>query len=76
VTGLPPYYSRDTSEIYESILNEELSFPDKISVSNELKHLLRGLLCKSPSERLGVEGGIAAIMVHPWFKNINFIALL
>jgi len=73
---LPPYYSRDTNEIYDSILNEELTFPDKISVSYELKHLLRGLLCKSPNERLGVEGGIASIMIHPWFKSVNFIALL
>jgi serum/glucocorticoid-regulated kinase 2 len=53
-----------------------LTFPEKIPVSYELKHLLRGLLCKTPNERLGAEGGIAAIMIHPWFKNVNFIALL
>jgi serum/glucocorticoid-regulated kinase 2 len=53
VTGLPPYYSRDTSEIYDSILNEELSFPENVDLSYELKHLLKGLLNKSPAERLG-----------------------
>lgn len=46
VTGLPPYYSRDTDEIYESILNEELTFPEKLNLSVEIKDLLSGLLCK------------------------------
>jgi serum/glucocorticoid-regulated kinase 2 len=27
VTGLPPFYSHNTDEIYESILSEELNFP-------------------------------------------------
>ena len=27
VTGLPPFYSHDTDEIYQSILSEELTFP-------------------------------------------------
>lgn len=30
VTGLPPYYSNNTDEIYESILSEELTFPDHV----------------------------------------------
>lgn len=46
VTGLPPYYSRDTDEIYESILNEELTFPEKFNLSKEIKDLLSGLLNK------------------------------
>lgn len=30
LTGLPPYYSRDTDKIYKNILTKELSFPTKI----------------------------------------------
>lgn len=37
VTGLPPYYSRDTEKIYESVLNEDLTFPDKINLSPEIR---------------------------------------
>jgi len=27
LTGLPPFYSRDTNEIFKSVLNDELKFP-------------------------------------------------
>ena len=36
VTGLPPYYSRVTKEIYVSILNDELTFPDQLTLSPEI----------------------------------------
>jgi serum/glucocorticoid-regulated kinase 2 len=32
--GLPPYYSRDTNEIYESVLSEELDFPSEVPLSS------------------------------------------
>lgn len=76
VTGLPPYYSRDTDQIYESILNEELTFPDKLPLSPEIKDLLNGLLTKDTSKRLGCKGGIAQVMTHPWFKGSNFMDML
>jgi len=31
VTGLPPFYSHNTDEIYESILSDELTFPQHAS---------------------------------------------
>lgn len=40
VTGLPPFYSQNTDEIYNSILSEELTFPDHVTYSPELKILL------------------------------------
>lgn len=73
VTGLPPFYSRNTNEIYESILNEDLSFPSQIELSDEIKDLLLGLLCKEPNDRLGVMGGVAELLTHPWFKNVNLV---
>jgi serine/threonine protein kinase len=36
ITGLPPYYSHNTDEIYEAILFEELTFPDNLHISPEL----------------------------------------
>ena len=48
VTGLPPYYSHNTDEIYESILSEELTFPNYVNISHDLKNLLMGLLTKHP----------------------------
>lgn len=71
VTGLPPFYSHNTDEIYESILSEELNFPPNVTLSKELRHLLKSLLIKHPVNRLGVNGGIVEIIKHPWFKKIN-----
>ena len=28
MTGLPPFYNKDTNKMYENILNSELIFPD------------------------------------------------
>lgn len=28
LTGLPPFYSKETNKMYENILNTELSYPD------------------------------------------------
>ncbi|CAD8101305.1 unnamed protein product [Paramecium primaurelia] len=76
VTGLPPYYSRDTDEIYESILNEELTFPEKLNLSSDIKNLLQGLLCKQPSERLGANKGLTELLTHSWFKDVDLVSIL
>ena len=57
LTGLPPFYSKNTDEIFSSILNEDLPFPPKIC-TNEAKDLLRRLLNKDPNKRLGINDGI------------------
>jgi len=46
VTGLPPYYSHDTKQIYRRILSEEISFPKEIMLSASVKDLIQGLLAK------------------------------
>lgn len=71
LSRLPPFYSQITEEIYKSILSEELTFPDHADISNELKHLLRGLLTKHPLQRLGQNSGTKEILSHPWCRKIN-----
>lgn len=66
ITGLPPFYSRDTNKIFKSVLNEELNFPDKL-VSSEAKDLIRKLLAKDPEERLR----IIEILKHPWITKLD-----
>jgi serum/glucocorticoid-regulated kinase 2 len=51
--GLPPFYSRDTNEIYEAVLSEELEFPAEVPLTSECKSLLKSLLCKESKQRLG-----------------------
>jgi serine/threonine protein kinase len=52
LTGLPPFYSQDANEIYEAVLQEELTFPIETPLTGECQNLLRGLLNKDPKQRL------------------------
>lgn len=40
LTGLPPYYSKDTNEMYNKILNEQLVFPDYMNKEHPVVDLL------------------------------------
>lgn len=55
VTGLPPFYSYNTQEIYDSILSEDIKFPPDVAISAPLKNLIRGLLVKEPTKRIGTK---------------------
>lgn len=68
VTGLPPFYSRNIEQIYNSILSEEIKFPNNCNPSQELKDLIRQLLDKHPTSRIGRINGIKDILNHKWLK--------
>lgn len=50
-TPQPPFYSRNTAEMYDNILNKPLQL--KPNISNAARHLLEGLLQKDRTKRLG-----------------------
>ncbi|CAK72296.1 unnamed protein product (macronuclear) [Paramecium tetraurelia] len=72
ISGLPPYYSHNTQEIYHSILTETIQFPDYVQISNQLKDLIISLLEKDAKERLGSKEGVIEILSHPWFNDVDF----
>lgn len=69
LTGLPPYYSKDTNEMYHRILNDNLSFPDYLNRSHPVIDLLIKLLEKDPSNRIK---DIEEIKQHPWLRDTNW----
>ena len=70
MTGLPPFYSRNTEEIKNSILYQKLKIPS-LPLSQECIHLLVSLLKKNPADRLGYKNGIKEIINHPWVQKDN-----
>ncbi|CAD8205925.1 unnamed protein product [Paramecium octaurelia] len=66
ITGLPPFYSRNTDEIYQRILNQKLSYPQHVQMSPLLKELLNGLLAKNPKNRIDK---IETLLRHPWMTQ-------
>ena len=44
-------------------------------MSGELKDLLRQLLQRDPSVRLGTQGGAEEVKAHPFFRNVDWALL-
>lgn len=71
--GLPPFYSRNTAEMYDNILNQPLQL--KPNISNAGRHLLESLLQKDRTKRLGSQQDFAEIKMHIFFSPINWADL-
>jgi len=70
LTGLPPFYSEVTSEMYQKIVNGDLIFPQ--DMSDNACDLLSGLLERDPDDRFGGE----ELMAHEWFAKIDWKLLI
>jgi len=71
LTGLPPFYCRDRERLFEKIRKSELTYPRYLSASAQ--SILRGLLTRDPTKRLG-SGPTDAdeIRNHSFFLEINW----
>jgi serine/threonine protein kinase len=69
--GRTPFYSRERNEIYERIEKAPVFYPK--DMSEDVQDLLKGLLERDVSKRLGAgKNGIADIKAHPWFAVIDW----
>ncbi|KAK9497919.1 hypothetical protein O3M35_003817 [Rhynocoris fuscipes] len=62
VYGHVPFQAESIPALYNKIRNENLTFPDKPVISEELKDLITKMLCKDPSKRITLQ----EIKVHDW----------
>ena len=55
ISGLPPYYDTNVQRMYHKILHEPLRFPKggNKQISEPAKELIRGLLVRKISDRIG-----------------------
>ncbi|XP_030071056.1 serine/threonine-protein kinase Sgk3 [Microcaecilia unicolor] len=72
--GLPPFYNRDTAEMYENILHKPLAL--KPGVSLTAWSILEELLEKDRQQRLGAKEDFHEIQSHPFFSSINWTDLI
>ncbi|XP_036759632.1 serine/threonine-protein kinase Sgk1 isoform X5 [Manis pentadactyla] len=72
--GLPPFYSRNTAEMYDNILNKPLQL--KPNITNSARHLLECLLQKDRTKRLGAKDDFMEIKNHVFFSLINWDDLI
>jgi len=74
LTGIPPFYSRDRERLFQKILNAGLRLPPHLS--DEAKSLLRALLNRDPTMRIGSVKGAIEVRSHKWFADIDWEKLL
>ncbi|XP_062589666.1 serine/threonine-protein kinase Sgk1-like isoform X2 [Saccostrea cucullata] len=68
--GLPPFYSRDTAEMYDNILYKPLRL--RTNVSQSARQILDGLLQKEKEQRLGSKRDFQEIRNHNFFADMNW----
>ncbi|KAI8465027.1 MAG: kinase-like domain-containing protein [Monoraphidium minutum] len=74
LAGQPPFRAKSRQVLQQQITSGKIKWPKFLSPA--ALALLKGLLTRDPSKRLGAgPGGSAAIRAHPFFKGINWAAL-
>ncbi|CCK69773.1 serine/threonine protein kinase FPK1 KNAG_0D00210 [Huiozyma naganishii CBS 8797] len=70
--GCTPFKGENTNETFCNILKNEVTFPEHHEISRHCKDLIRKLLSKNESKRLGSKMGAADIKRHPFFKKVQW----
>ncbi|XP_020107996.1 serine/threonine-protein kinase AtPK2/AtPK19-like [Ananas comosus] len=71
LTGKPPFVGGNRNKVQQKIMREKIKLP--AFLSSEAHSILKGLLQKEPSKRLGSgPSGCTEIKNHKWFKSINW----
>lgn len=71
LTGLPPFYCRDREKLFEKIRKSDLNYPRYLS--GRAQSLLRGLLTRDPTRRLGSgPKDSEEIKSHSFFSEIHW----
>ncbi|CAD8179125.1 unnamed protein product [Paramecium pentaurelia] len=75
LSGLPPYYTNDRDALFYNIENASLKIPQFISI--ECRNLIRSLLERNPTRRLGSgQGDSQEIKAHPYFVDVDWKRVL
>ncbi|KAL3819334.1 hypothetical protein ACJIZ3_005239 [Penstemon smallii] len=71
LSGQPPFTHANRKKLQEKIINEKFKLPPRLS--SDAHSLLKGLLQKDPSKRLGSgPKGADEIKFHKWFRTVNW----
>ncbi|QLG73516.1 hypothetical protein HG535_0F00260 [Zygotorulaspora mrakii] len=73
--GFTPFKGDNTNETFCNILKNDVSFPNNNEISRSCRDLIKRLLIKNESKRLGSRMGAADIKKHPFFKKVQWSLL-
>lgn len=70
--GFTPFKGANSNETFCNVLKNDVVFPNNNDVTRVCKDLIKKLLCKNESKRLGSKMGAADIKRHPFFKKVEW----
>ncbi|KAG0234900.1 serine/threonine protein kinase, AGC [Actinomortierella wolfii] len=76
--GVTPFKGKDRNATFASILRTEVQFPEHPNaqqISSLCKSVIRKLLIKDDTRRLGSRAGASDVKAHPFFKTTNWALL-
>ena len=72
--GWSPFYAEDTQQMYKNIAFGKVRFP-RDALSTEGRNFVKGLLNRNPKHRLGANNDAEELKQHPFFHDIDWVAL-
>jgi len=72
--GWSPFYAEDTQQMYKNIAFGKVRFP-RDALSTEGRNFVKGLLNRNPNHRLGAKADADELMAHPFFADVDWVAL-
>lgn len=75
IYGITPFKGASRNQTFSNILKLDVQFPDYTNLSSSGKSLIRKLLVKDESKRLGSTTGASEIKQHPFFKSVQWALL-
>ncbi|KAL8698701.1 MAG: hypothetical protein Q9224_001729 [Gallowayella concinna] len=72
--GWSPFYADDTQQMYKNIAFGKVRFP-RDALSNEGRNFVKGLLNRNPRHRLGAVNDAEDLKAHPFFADMDWVAL-
>ncbi|KAF2133470.1 Pkinase-domain-containing protein [Dothidotthia symphoricarpi CBS 119687] len=72
--GWSPFYAEDTQQMYKNIAFGKVRFP-RDALSTEGRNFVKGLLNRNPKHRLGATRDAEELKAHPFFADIDWVAL-
>lgn len=73
--GMTPFKGSTRNQTFSNILKNEIQFSDYNQISSNCKSLIRKLLIKDETKRLGSYSGASEIKSHPFFKSVQWALL-
>ncbi|KAI9376378.1 kinase-like domain-containing protein [Aspergillus egyptiacus] len=73
--GTTPFKGKNRNATFGNILRDEVQFPEQGSsqqISNMCKSLIRKLLIKDETKRLGARAGASDVKTHPFFRQTQW----